>query len=230
MVPRSSEDEERCLLEIFPSLSSQAARILNSTFLENSARFQGGGIYSQQSTLIVTGSSFRMNKAKAQGGALQANGCVGELEVSDCSFDSNWAGGSGGAVFLGSCNASLETTALLSNSAGEGGALFAALDVADSDKPGQFKVVLDDCVASNNSASSSLGGCARSKGVNLTLRGGAWFDNTAANGGGAVACSGGCGVEVQGVKQMGGNRALLGPGGVVSAEAGLNSCHHVPLT
>jgi len=202
---------------ILPSpSSSQTAHILNSTFVENSARVQGGGIYSQQSTLTVTGSSFRLNNAKAQGGALQANGCAGGLYVSDCSFDSNRAGGSGGAVFLGSCNASFETTALMSNSAGEGGALSTALDVADSDKPGHFKIILNDCLASNNSAYSSLGGCVRSKGVNLTLQGGAWVDNTAASGGGALACSGGCGVEVQGVKQMRANRALLGPGGVVS--------------
>ena len=178
-------------------------------------------MYVQQSTLTLAGSSFRQNHVGTQGGALQANNCVGELDISDCSFNGNWASGSGGALSLGSCNASFDKVSLLSNSAGEGGALFASLDVADSDKAGQFEISLVGCLAMNNSALSSFGGCVSSRGVNLTLQDGSWVDNTAANGGGAVACIGGCGVEVKGIKQMQGNRALQGPGGGVSPRSGM---------
>ena len=56
----------------------------------------GGGIYLQEASAIVTGTSFIANQTDSQGGAIKSQGPV--LEVRDCTFEFNISSGAAGAI------------------------------------------------------------------------------------------------------------------------------------
>ena len=74
------------------------ARIFDSAFVGNRARFGGAVHRSRISGLVVGGSTFARNRAAADGGAVYLSDGYGRLELGSVTFWRNEAGESGGAL------------------------------------------------------------------------------------------------------------------------------------
>ncbi|GAX80749.1 hypothetical protein CEUSTIGMA_g8184.t1 [Chlamydomonas eustigma] len=165
--------------------TNQSVYIMASSFHGNAAGVQGGAIYMDYSSVVISGCSFSSNTAKYLGGAVQASSCInGSVNVYSSSFSGNSAsGGTGGALYFSSCNATFNNTNMTGNLGG--------------------------------AAVSGLGGCISTVGVNITVSRGAWTNNKAFSGGGVAACTGGGSVILQAINLLQNNAAFSGHGGVL---------------
>jgi predicted outer membrane repeat protein len=75
------------------------ANVLNSGFTSNVAQDEGGALYvgsSGEDSVVINGSTFRLNTAGHDGGAVYSRGRV---SVDNSSFSENYSGNDGGAIF-----------------------------------------------------------------------------------------------------------------------------------
>eukprot|EP00854_Cymbomonas_tetramitiformis_P016727 gene16727-19868_t len=114
-----------------------AVQILNSMITHCSTDYRGGGVHAtDEVTVFIADTSFQVNYAKGDGGALyvQGAGCV--LAVVDCTFSGNTAdteGGMGGALHVrDGVQATLNRTQFHSNNATWCGVMFLTLLVRTS--------------------------------------------------------------------------------------------------
>ncbi len=76
-------------------LNDGTLAIENSTFSQNTATFDGGGVYNQSgASLTITGSTFSQNTANIGGGVFNR----GTLTITNSTFSGNTASGNGGGV------------------------------------------------------------------------------------------------------------------------------------
>ena len=115
------------------STQSRTLTVINSTFIENSAGVEGGGVYSMSSRVDISGCNFTRNVARQSGGAVSIRGSGGSILNSH--FIENTAGevrsgsGTGGAVLnqavFDSTALEIHHSSFVSNAAGNnGGAVF----------------------------------------------------------------------------------------------------------
>lgn len=207
---------------------AQAVYLVNSVFASNFADNSGGGAaYVFNSRAVFVNSTFTDNGSNLNGGALSGenstiNDYLGNYTANSASM--------GGAFFVESCNVTLNDTLLRENDSTRGGALFMGLARADSRVPGAFVGELNNITAHSNFANAGIvlgagyGGGLAAEGVNVTVVGGTWINNTAAAGGGAIDARGNSSLVLQSVSQMDQCTALSNTGGAVShAEGGSHS-------
>ncbi len=93
--------------------------ILTSTFTSNSARpGYGGALFANTLNGLISGSTFKLNDAKADGGAIEI---VGDPTIKDTVIDSNTTDGAGGGIYAPGVTLHLVDTTVLRNSAKLGG-------------------------------------------------------------------------------------------------------------
>ena len=110
------------------------ANVTSTSFVSNSARIGGGAIAAKGTSLTIDGSSFDLSGAReGSGGAIHAQD-DSTLVISDSSFTRNEASGDGGAISAETgTDVSIERTTLSQSEAGNGGALsVTANDVFDT--------------------------------------------------------------------------------------------------
>ncbi|WP_131750077.1 autotransporter domain-containing protein, partial [Legionella beliardensis] len=95
----------------------------NTTFVNNTAEFSGGAIYSNNSTLILNSSIFINNAAAAGGALFSANSTI---SINDSTFANNTAEFNGGVIFSGDSALGLFNSTFSNNTASEGGVLYSA--------------------------------------------------------------------------------------------------------
>jgi predicted outer membrane repeat protein len=116
--------------------------------------------------------------------------CIAPINISSSLFQNNSASNHGGAIYTSSCNVTLVDSNMTGNTALAGGAIYSsvsyALDPWSEPRsyrgPGFVAAELVDCVCSGNSASSGNGGCLVADGVLLSMQGGSYSRNKAAEG------------------------------------------------
>lgn len=82
----------------------------------------GGGIFLQEASAIVTGTSFIANRTDSQGGAIKSQGPV--LEVRDCTFEFNISSGAAGAIERRGDIVVEDSVFAFNECHGDGGAMF----------------------------------------------------------------------------------------------------------
>jgi predicted outer membrane repeat protein len=158
-------------------------------FLGNSAAHEGGAIYGASSDLTLTACTFEMNAASAggaihhtagtltlvdctfEGNAAQEGGAVAfaveRASMTRCVFKKNWALTMGGALENGGAPLTLDQCTFLGNTAGTGGALYAARLTASKTAPG-FVTTMTRCIFAGNYA-SGMGGALYRDQMELTI-------------------------------------------------------------
>jgi len=170
----------------------------------------GGAIYAEDSTILITDSTFLDNIAESYGGALFLSG--GNCDISGCTFDGNNAGNKGGAIIINGGNLNISSSTFTDNSSyddsGAIGASYAVLDISNCSFDGNeteggsiswgsygpdggaigvedSSTVIDRCSFTDNYASYRSGAIGCQYG-NLTIRNSTFEDNEADYRGGAV--------------------------------------------
>jgi CSLREA domain-containing protein len=156
--------------------------VADTTFTNNRALVNGGGIYSAigSSTVIAQG-TFSDNTTDGSGGSIYS---LGELIINDSTFSNNQADGSGGAIYLNVsggpcfCALSVRDSMFSGNSAGSNGGGIHS-DGRGVDSPG---VGVSDSTFSNNTAGGNGGGISTRS--NFGVDRSTFLGNSALNGGG----------------------------------------------
>lgn len=101
------------------------AIVIESRYVQNSAKLAGGGIWTQSSELFIVDSYFNENSAITTGGAVKSDSMLSRsMTVNRSMFTSNRAH-DGGALFTVKSRVMINMSAFMSNKATEtGGALF----------------------------------------------------------------------------------------------------------
>lgn len=109
--------------------------ITNLSFLNNTARNNGGAVYALESLAVGSGALFSNNTAQASGGAVSIQGIANEHDVrnestiaSGARFYENRAGLFGGAIYSAGDLAIYGNTHFRGNSASRGGAVYMAFE------------------------------------------------------------------------------------------------------
>jgi len=179
-------DANRCGGGVY--IHDASPTIDNCTFIENSARYQGGGLYSSyHSNPILNNCTFTRNYSKGLGGgtegtatfndcifiansARDAGGVAGDVTIANCVFRDNRATKGGGGLYG---TATLTGCVFVGNSAGEtGGAACAG-------------GTMTDCIFIGNTAGET-GGAVMGGGVIMTNC--MFSGNQAGQYGGAIYC------------------------------------------
>ena len=153
-----------------------ASRVVNCTFVGNSAADYGGGISVGDDMLVVENSVFAGNRAGAGGGGIYVE--QGTLNVEDCVFSSNSAGGMGGGISTLEPASIVVNSVFAGNSTGYyGGGFGQAFNTGT--------VALQACVFVGNSAADGGGGSA------VVPEGGETISNCSflSNSGDGIACT-----------------------------------------
>ncbi|MBN2313971.1 MAG: hypothetical protein JXM79_08570 [Sedimentisphaerales bacterium] len=148
-------------------------RIINCTFIENSARYFGGGIYNYYSSPTLIECTFIRNAAQDDGGGIYSY--RSDPNLVNCTFIENWARGSGGGMHTGFGSPSLRDCAFTENVSNQGGAMY----TNDS------SISLIDCTFEANRALDKGGGIYSFEN-NPVLTRCIFNENTADYGGGGV--------------------------------------------
>jgi len=112
------------------NFGSATSTVKNSTFSNNSSRFDGGaGIYVDSGTVTVTGCTLTGNVAEAAGGITPSGGAIyvisGNMTISGCILTGNSAPNAGGAIYVGGGTVTLTNDKVAGNTAaGYGGGLY----------------------------------------------------------------------------------------------------------
>ncbi|MCP4138640.1 MAG: tandem-95 repeat protein [bacterium] len=133
--------------------------VSHCTFIDNSAVFENGGaIYSSESALQISDSSFK-NSNGSKGGAIYSE--KGSMRIEDCQFENN-GGSMGGAIYCDLSNEVIITgCAFNKNSAISGGAIF-------NNENSTNKTMIENCTFSENKSIS----------MDTNYGGGAIFNNS----------------------------------------------------
>ena len=157
-----------------PKSSSPTALSLEDvTFQDNSAAF-GGGVYNQNTSMVMNGATFANNEASEAAGGLYNRRSDGALQ--NVTFENNQAGTSGGGVFSHNATASAVDIVFRDNQAGTFGG---GLNVF-----GGEPTYVNTLFASN--IAGDQGGGIGNLFSQLTLRGVTIIGNSAQNGGDAL--------------------------------------------
>lgn len=121
-------------------------RIINCTFIENSAQYFGGGMYNYYSSPILVHCTFIRNSVLDDGGGIY--GYRSDPNLMNCTFIENFSRGSGGGMFNGFGNSILRGCTFAENSSNYGGAMYNHDSLT----------LLIDCTFKANSAQDEGGG------------------------------------------------------------------------
>jgi predicted outer membrane repeat protein len=130
--------------------SSSSPTLTNCTFIANTAKFRGGGMYNDTSSSspTLTGCTFNSNTANSYGGGVYCSSSS-SLTLTDCTFTANSASSGGALYHYLTSSLTLANCTFTANSASSsGGGIY-----NDSSSP-----KLTNCTFTANSASSSGGG------------------------------------------------------------------------
>lgn len=101
--------------------STPMMELANCTITNNSAIFDGGGVYASGGTSLVVNNCTFANNSSGDGGGLYAG--VRNLVLSDSEFDGNSASGAGGGLFDITGSSTIERCVFTNNTASGGGGL-----------------------------------------------------------------------------------------------------------
>ena len=130
----------------------------NTVLSENTAANAGGGINSQESDIIITGSLVSGNIASASGGGVNAVG--GSLAVENSTISGNESGATGGGLNVNNgAEATVDSATIAFNTAGGsgGGIRFAIPDESDAEFELLNTIVSDNESTSNPDSNNATG-------------------------------------------------------------------------
>ena len=219
--------------------TSEDISIKGCTLDDNYSGIQGGGLYSENSSLEVVDCLFTDNTASHRGGGLGVNsstvtvsGCtfignegshgggLGLLDssglVTRCIFEDNSVYNAGGGLIITDSDAEIEYCQFTGNQASYGG----GLTINDSD------IVIRFCTINGNTAENSGGGLYfhlwNESRAEILLNACSVYDNSSFSGGGLWA---GTDVELEAFNvDVMSNEATYGPDGSVQEDAYLTCC------
>ena len=159
------------------AIMNSTITITGNTFKNNSAEGLGGALYVVSSNLNLTGNTFQNNSAEGRGGALYVDSS--NLDLTRNTFQKNsahgWEGKGGGGVYAENSSLNLTGNTFQSNCAPFGGGLCVYYSIIN----------LTQNTFHNNSAKGQ-GGALFVLNTTLTLTGNTFQNNSAAAGGGGL--------------------------------------------
>ncbi len=197
------------------AISADSPRIVDCTFLGNSAGVENGGVSTSGGAILCSGSTeiincvFADNNTQYSGGGAIANG-NGNMVVRDCSFVNNVVivNGIGGAINSGNGLVVIVNCSFDGNSAKRGGAVNAAHGL------------INNCVFQSN-ISETRGGAVNASSSKLNILNSRFLGNASAENGGAIYVTGEADVFLANCL-FSGNSASIDGGAIFNAVASSN--------